>query len=202
MQLTRFFRSIISLMAVLIAATFLYACSSGPKIFVNQNPEADFANYRTYNYQEPLGTDEKAGYRSILSGYLISAVDREMQGRGFSRSDNPDLVINFFVNSKEKIRTSQTPTMGGYYGYRGGYYGAYGGYETTVTQYTEGTLNIDMVDRGTRTLVWEGVAVGRVTDEVRENLQAAANAAVGEIMAEFDHFAPGYVPPPADETGQ
>lgn len=202
MRLSLSVRTTTNLIAVFIAAAGLAACTSGPKIFVNQNPEANFDNYKTYNYQQILGTDEKDGYRSILSNYLISAVDREMQGRGYKRSDEPDLLINFYVNSQEKIRTSQTPTMGGYYGYRGGYYRAYGGYETTVTQYTEGTLNIDMVDRKTRTLAWEGVAVGRVTDKVRQNLQAAVNSAVGEIMGKFDHFAPGYVPATTTQSGK
>ena len=202
MRLAQSIQATRNFVIAVIAALVLTACASGPKIFINQNPEANFAAYKTYNYQESLGTDERSGYRSILSNYLIGATDREMQARGYSRSDNPDLLINFFVNSKEKIRTSQTPTMGGYYGYRGGYYGAYGGYETTVTQYTEGTLNIDMVDSATRTLAWEGVAVGRVTDKVRENLQAAANEAVSEIMAKFSYYAPGYVAPTATEAGK
>ncbi len=86
--------------------------------------------------------------------------------------------------------------MGGYYGYRGGYYGAYGGYDTTVTQYTEGTLNIDLVDNTTDTLVWEVVTVGKITDKVRENLKETVNEVVPELMAKYPYIAAGYVPPP------
>lgn len=34
----------------------------------------------------------------------------------------------------------------GYHGYRGDMYSAWGGYDTTVSEYTEGTLNVDVVD--------------------------------------------------------
>ena len=72
-----------------------------------------------------------------------------------------------------------------YYGYRRGYYGGWGGYDTHVQQYVEGTLNIDIVDARRKQLVWEGVAVGRVTDKQREQRQAAINAAVAEIFSKY-----------------
>ena len=65
--------------------------------------------------------------------------------------------------------------MGGYYGYRGGYYGGWGGYgygtDTHVSQYTEGTFNIDLVDARKQQLVWEAVAIGKVTDKVMDELE-------------------------------
>jgi hypothetical protein len=185
------------LAATTVAALTLAACSSGPKIFTHQSPTAEFSTYHTYNYESALGTDKRKGVRSILSNYLIAATDREMQARGYSKSDTPDLVLNFYVHTKEKIRTTSSPSMstGGYYGYRAPHYGAYGGYETRTTQYTEGTLNVDIVDNQKHELAWEGVAVGRVNDEVLENLEAAANSAIGEVLSKFPHTAPGFVPP-------
>jgi hypothetical protein len=203
MQQTRILSTINSLMVATAAVLLLAACASAPKIFVNQDPSADFSKYKTYNYEPVLGTDERKDYRSILSNYMVNAMDREMQGRGYTLSDNPDLLINFYIHTEEKIRTTQSPSMGGgYYGYRGGYYGAYGGYDTTVTQYTEGTLNIDLVDRVTATLVWEGVTIGKITDKVRENLEGAVNGAVPEIMAEYGQYAAGFVPPPPVEEAK
>jgi len=73
----------------------------------------------------------------------------------------------------------------GYYGYRGSYYGAWGGYETRIDQYTEGTLNIDVVDARLQKLVWEGSIVGKITEEVRKNLEAVIDEAVQVIYKEF-----------------
>ena len=202
MQANCYFRIMSTLMTSVVAAALIASCSSGPKIYVNEDPNGSFDQYKTYNYEGTLGTDEQKGYRSVFSNYLINAMDREMQSRGYVLAADPDLIVNFYVNTQEKIRTTQSPSMGGYYGYRGGAYGAYGGYDTTVTQYTEGTVNIDLVDNRKDVLAWEGVIVGRITDKVRENLEEASNAVVAEAMEKYPYVAAGYVPPPPPAEDQ
>jgi len=174
---------------VISLTVLLAGCASQPKVFINQDPEADFSQYRTFGFQDQLGTDGDQ-YASLASSYLIAATAREMKSRGYEEAANPDLIINFSLNSEEKIRTTQTPTTGGYYGYRGyGAWGGYGGYETRVTQFTEGTVNIDLVDARKQQLVWEGVIVGKVTDDVRENLQAVCEEVVAEIFGSYPYIA-------------
>jgi hypothetical protein len=177
----------------------LVGCASGPTIYTNQNPQTDFTSYRTYGYVEQMGTNALGGPTSLLTQYLTAAVDREMAGRGYQLgSVDPDLQINFYLETQEKIQSRTVPTgptyRGGYYGYRGGYYGTWGGYSQTteITQYTEGTLGIDVVDNKRDELVWEGVAVGRIREEAMRNLEVSVNAIVPQIMAEY----PYRVPPP------
>ena len=177
------------LIGIVFLSMIAAACASGPKLYVNENPAASFANYRTYGFSESLGTD-RAEYNSMLSQYLTDAVGRELNARGYEQSDEPDLRVNFFVNTKEKIRATQTPTAGGYYGYRRGSYVGWDGYETRVSQFTEGTLTIDMVDAEVNQLVWEANAVGRVTEKDRENLKAAVDEAVTAIFSKFSYRAP------------
>ncbi len=83
---------------------------------------------------------------------------------------------------------------GGYYG-RG--YGVYGGYETTVTQYTEGTLSILLIDTTTKKeqLVWEVAAQGRITDAVRKDLESRVTQVVTDLFTHFPYYASGFVPP-------
>jgi hypothetical protein len=186
----------------LLAAIFvLGACSSSPKIFSNEDPNANFSQYSTYGFSKKLGTDSKSEVRSIDSSFFIQAVSNEMEARGYKKSDNPDLTVNFYMHTKEKIKSTQSPTMSGsYYGYRGyGGYGAYGGYQTTVTQYTEGTVNIDLIainpETNQQQLAWEGIAVGKVTDKVHDNFAEVVAVVVGDIMAKYPYTAPGFVPP-------
>jgi hypothetical protein len=184
------------LRSVLLAAamTVLGACATGPKFYSTVNPQANFASYQTYSYVTQLGTDEPNRPASLLTQFLKAAVDREMQGRGFRYVESGgDLLVNFYVNTQEKVQARTTSSVGmtygryGYYGYRGAYYGPWGGYsETEVTQYTEGTLNIDLADASRRELVWEGVAIGRIREEVRQNLQAAVDTVVPQIFVQLD----------------
>lgn len=191
------FRNLGKLVIALSGAILLSACASGPQVFVNQDPNADFSGYKTYNFEPRFGTDEQEGYRSLFSEYLIAATEREMNARGYTKSDNPDLLINFGLQTQEKIRSTSSPStgVGGYYGYRG--YGYYGGYETTVTQYTEGTFNMDMVGAkgAQKQLVWECVLIGRVTDKFRKDLEGSVNNGMTEIFSNYPYYAAGFVPP-------
>jgi len=193
------FRYLLTACVVFSSAVLLYGCTTGPKTFGNANPNLDFTQYKTYNYQRVLDTDREPGVRSIVTTYLINATDREMQARGYKKADNPDLEIQFSIYTKEKISSRSSPgtSTGGYYGYRGrgGYGGSVAYSETQITQYTEGTLNIDLVDNAKDQLAWEGVAIGKVRDEARENLEGAANKVVAEIFQKFPYTAPGFVTP-------
>jgi hypothetical protein len=82
---------------------------------------------------------------------------------------------------------------GGYYGYRGASYGAWGGYgygtETHVSQYTEGTFNIDIIDAKKHQLVWEAVGVGKVTDEALANLEERVKLGVPKFFSLYPYRA-------------
>lgn len=174
----------IQLFALLLLAT-VTACSS-PKVITNVDPNADFSVFRTYGFADPLGTD-KAGYQDLTTQFLKEAVSRELEARGYTTSDSPDLLVNFFLQSEEKLSTTTSPSA--YYGYRGyggyGTWGGYGGYETTVTQYTQGTLNVDLVDSRRMQLVWEGAIIGQVTDKMRRELKASIDKAVTGLFEEY-----------------
>lgn len=169
-----------------VAVALLAACASGPKVTADYDRSADFAQYRTFAFFEPLGTDT-AGYESLVTQALKSATQREMESRGYTyAASGADLLINFNAKLSQQMRVSQTP-MPMYYGYRRGYYGGWNtyGYSTHVDQYVEGTLNIDIVDPKRQQLVWEGVAVGRVKENSREQRQEAISAAVAEVFTKY-----------------
>ena len=71
-----------------------------------------------------------------------------MDKRGYAKSDNPDLLLNFngVLQDKTDVRTTSSPAMhGGYYGYRGASYGAWGGYGYG-TEEQAANLNSEMLD--------------------------------------------------------
>lgn len=186
-------------LAVAILATMLGACASGPDIRSDHDPTADFSQYRTFNFFADAGP-EATEYQSFFSKYVTAAIAKEMEARGYTKSNNPDLLINFnaILQDKTKVTTTPAPMYGGYYGYRGGYYSGWGGYgyaqETHVSQYTEGTFNIDLVDARQKKLVWEAVGVGRVSDSDLENLEARVNEAVPLYFAQYPYRAGSNTP--------
>jgi hypothetical protein len=183
-------------LASLVIGALLHGCASGPQIRADANPEADFSQYRTFDFFDPLATD-KAGYSSILTARLKQAVRRELEARGYVYTDsNPDLLVNFYVNTQEKQYVSSTPSPSPYFGYRAGYYDPWYGwgamYSTPDVQTyyrTEGTLTIDLVDATKRQLAWQGSASGTVDDKVRQNPGAAVDSAVAQIFDRYTYSA-------------
>ena len=172
----------------LLSVVAIAGCATQPLIRADHDPSADFSRFKTYGFLDKLGTDE--AYTTLLTKYLKEAVSREMERRGYRYAEQPDLLVNFHAKVKEKQRVVRSPA-GGYYGYRWGYYGPWGGYayDTYVEEYTEGTLNIDLVDRSDMQMVWEGVAIGRVTEADYDNLKQAVDGAVAAIFKKYPYRA-------------
>ena len=163
-------KSVLKLIGGLIATTLIASCASSVKIQSDYDPSVDFSKFKTYGYYNPMGI-ENPDYSSLLGQMFRDAIDAQMLPRGYVKSDNPDLLLNVSARLQDKTRvtTMSDPMYGGYYGYRGGLYDPWGGYgygtTTHVSQYTEGTVNVDMVDVKQKRMVWEGVAIGRVNEK-------------------------------------
>jgi len=175
-----------------IAVAWLAACASKPTIRSNVDPQADFAKYQTYGFFDEV-TGRASAYDSFATRYIKNAIDNEMQKRGLQKSDKPQLLVNTHVQTKDKVKVTESPS--GYYGYRYGMYGWGAGVSTTVDNYTEGTLNVDVIDSATSRLVWEGVAVGRIHESARDDPQPAIDEVVRQVFERFPRQ-----PPQAPQT--
>ena len=192
MQTRNVFMQLAKLASLAVAVLLMASCASKPDIKSDYDRSVDFSQYKTYGFFNPMGI-ENPNYSSIYGSIFREAISREMESRGYVQSNNPDLLINVSGRLQEKTRVTTTsdPYMsGGYYGYRRGAYGAWGGYgygtQTHVSQYTEGTVNVDMVDRNQKRMVWEGVAVGRVNEKrTNEEMRTNINNGIKEMFAGY-----------------
>ncbi len=186
-------RNLFKITAALIMVALITACASSVKIHSDYDHSIDFSQYRTYGYYSPMGI-ENPNYSSLLGQMFRTAIDAQMLPKGYVKSDNPDILINVSARLEDKTRVTTTsdPMMygGGYYGYRGGMYDPWGGYgygtSTHVSQYTEGTVNIDMVDVKQKRMIWEGIAIGRVDEkETNTELRADIQSGVAEMFENY-----------------
>ena len=178
------------LLCLITSALLLLGCAStGPTVTTNINPDTDFSKFATYNFMQPLGTDRPGGIQTPLSSNLINALSREMENRGYRRSDTPDLLVNVFVNTERRMDVRQVPTTTTFHGYRHNRYTTWGSYTTEVREYTKGTLAIDLVDVSNRMLAWEGKALKRLNRNATDLTQEQIGNAVSAVMAEFPFIA-------------
>ena len=179
-------------------ALLLAACATGPRITSEVDPEADFGSYRTFGFYTPLAL-EKEGYATPTTDRIKAAARAQLESRGYTyTTQQPDLWVNLNAYMQERTDVTSYPTVdyGYYYSYRARAYFAvpYWRDQTQVSQYTEGTLNVDLVDRQKNRLVWEGIAVGRIAKLKPAERAARIDSTLAEIFARYPYRAGSATP--------
>ncbi|HNV28420.1 MAG TPA: DUF4136 domain-containing protein, partial [Cyclobacteriaceae bacterium] len=149
------------------AAVLMTSCSS-VKVAYDFDKQVDFTKFKTYAFTEDVA---KLPVDELNRNRIIETTEKELAGKGFTKSDNPDVLIDIFLTAKKRTEAvANTSGAGGYRGY--GRYGYGGGFSTTTIDYNEyidGTLLINMVDKSTEKIAWQG----RGTKTIDEDASAA-----------------------------
>jgi hypothetical protein len=198
------FRSFCRPAFVVLVALLLAACATGPRVTTEADPEADFARFRTFAFFEPLALETR-GYTTLLSARLKDEARRQMEVRGYVYDvADPDLRVNLnaFVEEKTDVVTVPTTGYATYYSYRARAFVTVPVWHerAQVMQYTEGTVNVDLVDARAKQLVWEGVAVGSAAGATPAERRERAVLSIAKIFEAFPHRAGGAPVAPAPAT--
>jgi len=174
-------------LSVLAAAGALAACET-VTVTTDYDHSAPFGKYKTYalapaKHGQALSPASEAALRDALR--------TELAARGITEatSGKPDLAIVRHVFLSDKISVQQYTDWG--YGHAGAWpygYGSYGMWAgaprtyTDVSNYTEGTLILDVVDTRTKKLVFRGIGTavvggpesnaGKIQDAVKKMVAA------------------------------
>ena len=181
-------------MFVTVALTLGLVACAGIKVTTDFNPETDFAAYETFAWMEGTGgsTDPRAS-GDLMDQRFRRAIEAELVSRGLQKATSgaPDIFVGYQIALDDKV---DYQTMNTYWGSGWGYRGVYGrgpavGIGTTqtyTTEYTVGTLVIDIFDGTRRELVWRGAGEGKV-DVARnpQERQERINEAVYLIMEDY-----------------
>lgn len=175
---------------------FVAGCATGPRITAEADPRADFSRFSTFAFYSPLAV-ESEGYETPTSRAMRAAVRRELEARGYryleGEAAKPDLWVNINAYIERRTGVTSTPYVdyGYYYSYRARRYYAvpFWGERVDTYRYTEGTVNVDLVDVGRNALVWEGIAVGRAANLQAEERDARIGAVMADIFARYPYRA-------------
>jgi hypothetical protein len=173
---------------ILLPTLFLAACSSSPQNTSMTAPGVNLANYQTFNFVQYDQSPDQP-YESLELTYLRQATQRQMERRGFTLSDEPQLAINFSIDTQEKLQTRTIPRTGYGMGYDP-FYDVYVDdwymtHETRIDQFTEGRLDIDLIDVAARRLIWQGSTKGRLSKKDMQDVQGTLTEAVAEVFLDF-----------------
>ncbi|MFC3334100.1 DUF4136 domain-containing protein [Flavobacterium palustre] len=160
---------------------FLLSSCSSVRVYSDFDSRADFSQYKTYAFHKK-GID-RVQISELDKKRILHAIDNELSKKGMSKSENPDLLINFFTKEREQLDVNQF-NMGWGYGWGWGWNPFLWGGNTYVTSSTQGTLYIDLIDAKKKELIWQGEGIGTLTENRREK-ENQINEFVSKILAQF-----------------
>ena len=144
---------------------FLFASCSSIRVNQDYDKNASFDFYKTYAYHKN-GID-KVEISDLDKRRILKSIDEVMAAKGFTKSETPDLLINFFTKEREKVDVNQF-NMGWGFGWGWGWNPWMWGGNTSINRYNEGTLTIDIIDARKKELIWQGEGEGVLTKNVHK----------------------------------
>jgi hypothetical protein len=159
---------------LLVLIIVLLSSCSAVNVVTDYDSNVDFNKYKTFAFYKP--EIDKAKISDLDKKRILRAIETELLAKGFTKSNNPNMLVGIFTKSREKVNINQNNNFG--FGFGWGFNPFWGGMNNNlnVSQYTEGTLFIDFIDKEKKELVWQGVGTGalklnnRAKKEERINL--------------------------------
>jgi hypothetical protein len=147
----------------LLVVLFVTASCSSISVVADYDTTTDFSQYKTFAfYKKGI---EKVDISDLDKRRILKDIEAELLAKGLTKSETPDLLVNIFTKSRRQVDIFNNNFYGGFYGGYFGWYPWYYGpnFGMQVTEYTEGTLFIDLIDAKKKDLVWQGIGSGGLT---------------------------------------
>jgi hypothetical protein len=163
--------------AALLAAT----AARAQDVSVDYDKAANFGAYKTFAVKIGTAWGNPLSEKRVTGEITSSLVEK---GWKVAPEDKADVIV-VLHGATETKKTLDTFYTGGYGGYRWG--GMGGSSQTTVREYTVGTLVTDMFDAKSKSLIWRGTASDELSEKPDKNAKKLAKA--GDKL--FKDFPPG-----------
>ena len=159
-------KKIFKVIPVLMLFMLVASCSS-VQVAADYDKTANFNDYKTFAFFKS-GID-KAEISDLDKRRILRAIESELMAKGFTKSENPDMLVSIFTKSREKINVYNNAMGYGPYGYGWGWSPYYmnSGY-SNVSSSTEGTLYVDFIDAKKKELVWQGMGTGYLSQNMNK----------------------------------
>jgi hypothetical protein len=164
----------LSLLVILILAS----CSS-VRVATDYDKDNDFTRYNSFAFYKP-GIDA-AEISDLDKKRILRAIETELRDKGMVKSDNPNLLVSIFTESRENVNIYQN-NFGYGWGWDPFFWGPGG--MNSVSSNVEGTLYIDLIDARRNELVWQGLGTGILSLDM-EKKDKKIKEIVNKIMAEY-----------------
>ena len=167
----------------LLVILFVVTSCSSVRVTTDYDKNANFGTYKTFAFFKN-GID-KAEINDLDKRRILRAIESELFAKGFTKSENPDILVSIFTKSNQRV-----DVYNNYWGYGGwgwgGFYSPWGwGWnQPNVSTSTEGVLYVDLLDAKKKELVWQGMGTGYLSRNM-EKKEERIKEFVSKIMEKY-----------------
>ncbi|MBU3821785.1 DUF4136 domain-containing protein [Flavobacteriaceae bacterium XHP0103] len=176
-------------MAPLLALLIVVSSCTSVRVATDYDRSKNFNDYKTFAFFKN-GID-KAEISDLDKRRILRAIEAELLAKGFTKSENPDLLISIFTKSNQRVDVYNNYWGYGAWGWGGwgwgGFYGpgwGWGWNQPSVSTSTEGTLFVDLLDANKKELVWQGMGTGYLTRNM-DKKEERIREFVSKIMEQY-----------------
>ena len=179
----------IKFLSIVACVFILTSCASTniAKVDFDRNSKVETLHYKTFAWlNETKIMSAPASINPITKVKIDDAIEVAFNNQGYQLISDPekaDFAISYTVGNRDKIKVNSYPVS-----YHRGYNrwgGSMMGTQTSVRQYNEGSLAIDVFDVKTHQPAWRGYAIKRITSRDKENRDQIITGTVTRIVAQF-----------------
>jgi hypothetical protein len=176
------------------------ACATKPpEPVVDFAPDYDFGQSKTIGFYALSGEitgNNPTELTDFQRDRIDAALKAALEAKGFTFVDktaDADLLLSWHLNLMDKtdVKTYNSPSYGATVGYsRYNRYAMYNCYncmnqtDVRVSEYTQGTFIIDMIDPDENASIWRSVTQSKLKEETIRD-QAALDSAAVRVLAAF-----------------
>lgn len=152
-------------------------------VVTDYDTSADFNKYKTFAFYK-TGID-KAAISSLDKKRILRAIEESLLAQGFTKSDNPDILVSIFTKSRRKVNVNQNNIGYGFgWGWNPWMWNGMNN-NINVSEHTEGTLFIDFIDKNKKELIWQGIGSGALKIQTVQKKEERIRLFVKEIISRF-----------------
>ncbi len=185
--------------ATLILLAVAACATKPPEPVVDFAPDYDFGQSKTIGFYALSGEvtgNNPTELTDFQRDRIDAALKAALEAKGFTfvdRTADADLLLSWHLNLMDKtdVKTYNSPSYGATVGYsRYNRYAMYNCYncmnqtDVRVSEYTQGTFIIDMIDPDENASIWRSVTQSKLKEETIRD-QAALDSAAVRVLAAF-----------------
>lgn len=175
----------------LIAAVVVMSSCSSVRVSADYDKAAEFNTLKTFAFFK-TGID-KAEISDLDKRRILRAIEAEMLAKGFTKSDNPDILVSIFTKSTQRVNVYNNAWGFGGWGWGGFGPWGFGGFgpgwgwgwnQPAVSTNVEGVLFVDLLNASKKELIWQGKGTGFLSQNV-EKKEERIKEFVSKILEQY-----------------